>query len=120
MVARHVLALDFWPALANRFIRSHWAERERTLRRDAEALALYAFSQGVPKASGKRRVSLTVLYSRPQNRPDPDAMLKCLLDCLVRAGLLVDDNPDRLELGPVAYERAPRKGLRILLEDLDA
>lgn len=117
-MARHTLALDWWPVLSNRLLRLHWAARSSRMRQDAGALAIYALNQGVPKARGKRRVSLTVLYSHEGNRPDPDAMWKVTLDCLSRAHLLLDDNPDACELGSVTYERAPRKGLVITLEDV--
>jgi hypothetical protein len=117
-MARHTLAMDWWPALSNRLLRTHWATRSRLLRCGAEALALDALSQGVPKATGKRRVSLTVLYNNESHRPDPDAFWKVTLDCLARAHLLLDDNPDACELGSVTYERAPRKGLIITLEDV--
>lgn len=118
-MARHVLRLDGWrPCLLNEFLRMHWARRQRRLRADAQLIGALAVVQGVPKAKGKRRVSLTVLCRTGTTRPDADALLKVTLDCLVRAHLLQDDNPDACEMGGVDYERAPRKGLVIALEDV--
>lgn len=117
-MAEHILTLDWYPTLVNRLLRCHWAKRSRLLRGDVLALTVDSLNQSIPKARGKRRVRLTVLYSNPSHRPDGDGLLKSLLDSLTRSGLLLDDNPDCCVVSSVEYEKAPRKGLRIILEDI--
>ena len=72
-------------------------------------VAVYCHQAGVPKASGKRRVSVTILQpaSTPGRMPDPDNLLKSLLDALVQAGMLVDDSSKWLTQGKVEILREP-------------
>lgn len=119
-LARHTLILDaFQPHRLNVLLRLHWAARNRALKGDADVVAAEAFRQGIPKAAGKRRVSLTVRHGRSVKAADADALWKSLLDALVKCGLLLDDDPAHCELGTVGYETAERRGLVVLLEDLE-
>jgi Holliday junction resolvase RusA-like endonuclease len=116
---KHRLVLDGWrPWPLNRLLRMHWSRRLRALKGDAAVVAAEALRQGVPRAAGRRRVSLTVLHRAGRSKPDGDALWKGLLDALVKCGRLMDDGPAHCELGPVGYEVAPRKGLVVVLEDL--
>jgi Holliday junction resolvase RusA-like endonuclease len=73
---------------------------------------------GVPPAAGKRRVSLTLTLAPRQRGADPDAYRKSLLDALTHAGMLLDDNRQGVELGPVQFIRGEHKATAILLEDV--
>jgi hypothetical protein len=48
----------------------------------------------------------------------PDSYWKSLLDALVHAGLLVDDNRQHVQLGEVEFERGTARATTITLEDL--
>jgi hypothetical protein len=115
---RHFLRLPGWtPAPLNSLIGCHWGTRSRRKRADREVVALEALAQGIPRATGRRRVSLVVTGWPTGRLPDADGLLKSTLDALVHAGLLVDDAPAWCELGAVEVCRGPR-GTTIVLEDL--
>ncbi|MBY0527335.1 MAG: hypothetical protein K2R98_28320 [Gemmataceae bacterium] len=96
----------------------HRIAASRRKRQDKEMVGTYSRIAGVPKAVGRRRVSLVVTLSRRQKRGDDDNWWKSLLDALVAAGQLVDDSPDWLERGSVAFQRGDPPATRIILEDL--
>ncbi len=72
----------------------------------------------IPAATGKRRVSLVVLFAPKRRRVDKDALWKSCLDAMVSLGILVDDSPNYLDLGTVEYFRGPHDGMFILVEDV--
>ena len=118
-MARHVLTVDGWhPYRLNQLIGVHWGTRSKRKRIDRAAVALAARIASVPPATGKRCVSLLLTMAPRQRRPDPDALWKSLLDALVRCGLLVDDGAAWCELGPVTFDRGPRRRTVVVLEDL--
>jgi len=77
-----------------------------------------AYCQKVPKATGKRRVDMTITLGKGQRGGDPDAYFKSTNDALVRLGLLKDDNRQWLQLEPIMYERAERPATTIVLRDI--
>jgi Holliday junction resolvase RusA-like endonuclease len=81
---------------------------------------VWAFSLrgGLAPADGRRRVSFTVTYPPGRRRHDVDAFQKAILDGLTYAGLIVDDGPRWVELGPVRYARGEYESVEIVLEDL--
>lgn len=124
-MARHVITIPNWrPALQNEWTGRHWAVKARMKKADRETVAAYALAAGVPKAAGKRRVSLTAYLGKGQRRWDPDNTWKSLLDALVACGVLADDSDKWAELGPVAFVRLGRKDpgpprCEIALEDVE-
>lgn len=77
----------------NRRERMHWAAQRREVSMWA-ARAGYAFlAQGLPPATGKRRVSITS-YRKQRFRDEANMVGGCkgLIDGLVRAKVLVDDS----------------------------
>ncbi len=86
-------------------------------RADRQWVGTYAMLRDIPKALGKRRVSLEVVITGRQQETDPDALWKSCLDCLVHARLLVDDSPRYCELGAVAYRRDGEPGTTVVLEE---
>lgn len=117
------LTIDNWqPARLNQLLSGHWSKRARLKRQDRDTVFLAAskgiLEDGLRFALGKRRVSLEITLAPRQRAGDPDAYWKSLLDALVHAGLLLDDNRQGVELGPVTFIRGPRRATTITLEDL--
>jgi hypothetical protein len=80
-------------------------------------VAGYAMMQRIPKATGRRRVSLEVTLEGRQREADADAYFKGLLDALVSCGLLLGDKTSEVQLGDVTHKRGVR-GTVIVLEDV--
>ncbi len=115
----HKLVIEGWhPARLNLLLGGHWSQGHRLKRADRQMIALAAKLQGIPPATGKRRVSLTLTLAPRQRAGDPDSYFKSLLDALTHAGLLLDDNRQGVELGKVTFERGPVRQTTVLLEDL--
>jgi hypothetical protein len=116
---RHVLDIPGWlPCRLNQLL-GHWHNRHRLKKADRETVGLYARLAGIPRARGKRRVSLVLTLAPRQRAADPDAFHKSLLDALTACGLLVDDNRQGCELGSVTFQRGRQKATTIILEDLE-
>src|SRR6266536_815947 len=87
-----LLIVPSWrPPLANSCRGRHWSVAHRLRRQTTALLGVYALQQRVPRATGRRRVSVEVVLAPRMRQPDADAFDKLLLDSLVAAGLLVDD-----------------------------
>jgi hypothetical protein len=112
------LVIPGWrPVLDNELIYVHWSKARRRKRADVRQLVVAGLAYGVPRATGRRRLTLTI---RQATGPFPDdtAPLKSLWDALKHAGLIVDDSREWLEMvWPPTFERGP-KGTVIVLEDL--
>ena len=109
---------DFIPARVNDLYSGHWTKRRALKKNDAEIIGGYALKAGVPKATGKRRVSLTITLTPKMRGHDPDAFFKSVLDSLVHCCVLAEDNSRACELGPVTFERGKRKQTVITVEDI--
>ena len=115
----HVLTITGWrPHLLNHFANRHWAVRREMKANDALRLLVECQNQEIPRALGKRRVTLVWILGKGERAPDADGCWKSLLDGLVHAGRLRDDNPQWCELAPVQYRREAEKGIEITLEDI--
>jgi len=115
----HTLTIEAWrPTSLNVSLRKHHHARAASLRKLADLIAVEAYRQTIPKAAGRRRVSLRVTLSGRQKPLDGDNAWKQLLDALTRCGLLVDDSAAWCELGPVAFERGDATRTEITLEDM--
>jgi Holliday junction resolvase RusA-like endonuclease len=74
-----------------------------------------------PKAGqgDKRRVSLHIILNKGQRAGDPDSYQKSLLDALVNAEMLWDDNHQHVEIASVTFSHSPAAwGTVITLQDL--
>ena len=113
------LTVPNWhPVRLNQFIGRHWAVKHRLKKSDRVLLGWYAKIEGIPPATGKRRVSLVITLAPRHRAADPDAYWKSALDALTAAGLLVDDSPRWCELGAVEFRRGADRQTEIVLEDL--
>lgn len=112
----HTLMIAGWtPTPLNRLM-SHVRARIKRKQDDRVIVLAAALNADVPKAYFPRRVSVTV--TAPGRLPDPDNLLKSLLDALVHAKLLVDDSAAWCELAAVKVERGPVRKTVMQLEDL--
>jgi hypothetical protein len=107
-----------WAPAALNQLQGHWGTKCRLKKLDADTIATAAMAYGVPPATGKRRVSLTIIYPPKQRRHDKDAFWKSMLDALTRCGALKDDGPKWVEFGQPVYARGDELRSFITLEDL--
>ncbi len=115
---KHVLEIPQWvPHRLNQLL-GHWAQAARRKKQDREFIGIYAHLQRIPKAEGKRRVSLVITLGPKMRSPDKDCWWKSVADALSACGLVKDDSPKWIEFGAVVYERGPQRATRIELEDL--
>jgi len=115
-MATHIITFSGVPVALNALF-CHWAERSRLKRIDRQVIYLAAREAGVPRAPGRRRVSLDVRGWPGGRMPDPDAFWKSVLDALVAAGMLTDDDQAGVEMGHVILSRGGPRTI-ITLEDL--
>jgi hypothetical protein len=116
---RHILEIPGWHPTRLNNLFGHWVRCHRLKKADRETVGLYARMVGIPRAKGKRRVSLVLTLAPRQRAADPDAWWKSVLDALVQAGLLVDDNRQGCELGSVTFRRGRQRATTIILEDVE-
>ena len=111
------IAIPHWrPTPKNEMLGYHWTRGYKLKRQDRRIVDAWAF--GLPEATGKRRVSLVVILTGRMKECDPDAYWPSLCDALVHARMLVDDDEDFVEHGPVKHDYGPALRTMILLEDM--
>lgn len=108
----------FRPASLNELLSGGRWGAARLKKRDRQWIGFAAHLARVPRATGRRRVSLHITLPASQRRWDEDALYKSALDSCVSAGLLIDDGPKWCALGPVTYERTGTLSTTITLEEL--
>lgn len=86
-------------------------------KKDRELVAEWAANAGIPGATGKRRVSMTVILAPRQRAGDPDAYQKSLGDALVQCGLLRQDSRQWVEWSPPKFARGEEEKMFVELED---
>lgn len=88
------------PETANARLRTHWRDRSReskTWRLLVRAICGVPRDGEVP-SDGKIRIGITMTRRRRQDPDNRQASVKPLLDAIVKAGWLVDDDDEHLEL----------------------
>lgn len=115
---KHELKIpNYTPPLLNELM-GHPMLAHQLKRECADMVAVYRVVCDVPKAEGKRRISLR-LSGWPRSKfPDPDGCLKAILDALTLSGLLIDDKQQWCELGDVQFVRSRDRETVVILEDL--
>lgn len=119
-VVIYPLIIPRWhPATINQLLRSV-RQRIRLKKADRQMVYGYALQSGIPRATGKRRVTFVFVLKPGQSASDVDSRHKSGLDALKHAGLIVDDRPRYCELAPDQNERgnASNWGTKILLQDM--
>lgn len=113
------LSVPLPPPTLNSLMRGKRRDRIRLSKEFRRAVGLAALADQIPRATGKRRVTITVILGPRQRGADPDAFFKSTGDALKHAGLLMDDDRHGVEWAPVQYERGEHPACRITLEDID-
>ena len=115
----YTLEIPRWrPALLNELMRSVKG-KIRLKKQDREMICAYAWQAKIPRATGKRRVSLHITLRKGMREFDVDAPDKSLYDAMKHAKLIVDDSVKFLERGPLTFSRDPKAwGTKITLEDI--
>lgn len=118
---KHVVTIPDWlPPRLNQVRGRHWRAEYRAKKQAAEIVGAYAQQASVPRAKGRRRISLTITLGKGHRQPDRDAYDKVLLDALKRAGLILDDSDRGLEgRMEVEFSRGPTNRTEIFLEDIE-
>jgi hypothetical protein len=112
------------PKSDNKF--KHWSDRYAGSNEAGDLLAVYANNEGIPRISGGYRpvrfMTMRVSTAKRGRLPDPSNMLKCLLDGMVRAKLIVDDSYEWCKWTMPIVERATadRWGTVITIIDIDS
>ena len=117
-IARHVHSLN---AHRGNYGGTRWAYKHDRDRWQWE-FKVARINARIPTASGKRRVTLTRLYSGRERAFDVDNLaggMKLVVDAMVREGLLLGDDPARAELHH-NQNRAATSGLAVVIEELGA
>ena len=120
-VGRSEIWIPGWrPTSLNRLMYAKVYDRIKLKKRDTEIIGVFAHTCGVPLATCKRRVSLTITLGPRQRKADGDNLWKGLLDGLVSCNRLVDDNATWCEMGLVVWlpRGAGTPGTSITLEDM--
>lgn len=115
MTAYSIRIPDWHPATVNQLLRGRWwAAKLKKI--DRQMIGAYA--QAVPRAEGKRQVDFTIVLKKGQRAADNDAYHKSLMDGLVHAGMLKDDNRQWSQISQPQFERAERIATLITLRDI--
>jgi hypothetical protein len=108
------------PPSVNVLLSLHWAKRSRVKRSVADTIALHRYlgPRRIPDAVRKRRVSVSITVSGRGGMPDPDNVLKVLLDACTANRLIVDDSAACVEIGDVRVRRGQETRTILELEDV--
>jgi len=103
---------------SNVFMRMHWAKRKKMIQLWAWMLR-EAGIRDIPPAGGRTR-AVTIIRYAPRMLDEPNLYLaadKCILDNLVKEGVLVDDSPQWLVL-KVGQTRSKGKRTLVQVEEI--
>lgn len=120
-MATYRLWIAGWrPPSLNRCRGRHWSVEARLKRQTAELLGVHARLNGIPDATGPRRLCVRIVLAPRQREYDDDNPWKVLLDSLKTAHLILDDRRGMVEWSPPTYERGTSEfhGTYLTLEDL--
>ncbi len=113
------LLIPNWiPTPVNQLMSCHWATAGRRKAADKNLICAYCLTNRLPLAQGPRRVDLFLTLKGPGRPHDPDAFWKSLLDGLVHARMLIDDDRRYSKQGDVEIEYGAKRQTVIVLTDL--
>lgn len=117
---RWEIVVDGWvPPSVNKLLKLHWSKAHRLKQGVYATVATARYLSGpIPDATCCRKVSVEVTVAGRSGVPDPDNVLKCLVDALVHNRLLVDDAMAWTRIGYVAVARGKQTRTLITLEDI--
>lgn len=114
---------DWRPPLANEWVGFHWSKIDDMKAKAAEFVGLYAVASGLKRTAHDYRVvrKLEVELQVPPGRtfPDPDAVLKVLLDACKRCRVIVDDSAAWCHCGMPKVSRGPTLKTIIRVTDIE-
>lgn len=102
--------------------RMHWTKRRALKSAWMTALVLLRNNPRVPKACGKRRLTIEAHGRQAMDTANIIGGTKGIVDNLVQLGLLVDDTPDCLEIAAlnVPLPKGEKPHTVLILEDVVA
>jgi Holliday junction resolvase RusA-like endonuclease len=119
-MAVYKLRIERWsPTPLNKLMRGTIHARIRFERIDRNIIMGYCLHNRIPRAQGRREVSIKITLPPRGRESDVDALWKSTLDGLVRAGMLIDDHRKYCKIGEVTYERGEELSTLIELTDLE-
>jgi hypothetical protein len=113
----HVTIANWRPRTVNELLSMHWRACGRAKAGDMNVIAIHCYAAKVPKATGRRAVSIRMVCAKGRSL-DPDAVPKSLLDALVQAGYLMDDNTTWLQFDGCTIERGKQLSTNITIRDI--
>lgn len=123
-MAIHELTIHGWiPARLNELIGNR-RKGAALKRRDRHKVAAEVGFRPIPKATGRRRVTIEITFAKGDRSGDPDSYFKSLLDSAKHAGLIKDDTRKWVQITEPIYlplnprHRTERRSTRIILEDV--
>lgn len=119
--ATYSFGIPQWhPTPLNRMMGMNKYVIARLKKRDAKTVWACFLRSGASKATGRRRVTFTIVLKPKQRGCDPDAYDKSLFDALKHCGAIKDDNRQWVEAPPPDFRRgtATEWGIEITLEDI--
>ena len=101
-----VMFVPGWlPKSLNKSIGVHWAVKAKSKKAERAIIQAAVTVQKIKPAAGQRRIDLHLVLPPKQRTCDPDNLWKSVLDALVHAKVLVDDNARYREQGAVTFSR---------------
>ena len=92
MATHRLVIADWTPSNLNSYQGKHWSAKAKAKQADRLMVQVAAHNAGIPPATSKRSLAITVTVTGRGRLPDGDNLLKGLLDSCTHAGLIVDDS----------------------------
>jgi hypothetical protein len=113
------LRIERWhPYRLNQLMAVHWRSKDRMKKADRNIVCALTASNRFPVATTKRRVDLHLTLGPRMREGDDDNWWKSVLDALVHAKMLIDDNRRWCERGSLSFDRGPERATLITLTDI--
>lgn len=95
----------------------HRMHAGRLKKHDREIICKAVVAYGIPPATAKRRLDLTLVFEKGDRTRDKDAYWKSLLDALVHSGALKNDSRHWVDYDKPRYARGDVKTTFITLQE---